>query len=230
MNVQDEGPRAVIVAAGGEPPQSPSHRYILELVRPGDILVAADGGAEVALRLGLKPRAVVGDLDSLSDALIGRISEMNDLQIVLFPPDKDRTDGQLALEYVLEGCPGISEIIVCGALGGRMDHGLALLLFAAEMTRIRPGGPPIILTDGRQRAQAFVSEITVEGTPGDTVSFIPLTPTVTGVYLDGFRYPLAGATLSWGQTLGVSNVLQSGTAQASVRGRGVLLCLQELSE
>ncbi len=230
MNLEDVKRRAVIVAGGGEPPGSSSHRYILDLLGPEDTIVAADGGAEVTLRLGLKPRTVIGDLDSLSETFLDRLQDRTGAEIVRFPCDKDKTDGQLAVEYVLHECPGIREIIVCGALGGRMDHGLALVLFAAEMARKRPHAPPIILTDGRQRVQAFASEITVNGTPGDTVSFIPLTPTVTGVYLDGFRYPLAGASLSWGQTLGVSNVLQSTRARASIRGEGILLCLQELSE
>lgn len=230
MVMEDTKRRAVVLAAGGDPPESPSHRYILDLVRPEDILVAADGGAEVAMRLGLEVQAVVGDLDSLSGAVREQILEKEGQTIVRFPCDKDRTDGQLALEYILEDCVSIDEIIVCGALGGRMDHGLALILFTAQLARDQPESPPIILTDGGQRAQAFASEITVHGRPGDTVSFIPLTPQVTGIYLEGFRYPLVGASLSWGQTLGVSNVLQSQQARAFIRGAGVLLFIQQLSE
>jgi thiamine pyrophosphokinase len=47
----------------------------------------------------------------------------------------------------------------------------------------------------------------VNGTIGDTLSLVPLTPEVLGVTLDGVRWPLHDATLHLGETLTISNTM-----------------------
>ena len=53
----------VLVVANGEPP---SGDLLHRLAARADLVVAADGGAIVALNAGITPDAVVGDLDSVT--------------------------------------------------------------------------------------------------------------------------------------------------------------------
>ncbi len=43
----------------------PDLEQVRTLVRPSDLIVAADGGSRHALALGLVPSLVIGDLDSI---------------------------------------------------------------------------------------------------------------------------------------------------------------------
>ena len=80
-------------------------------------LVAADGGADRALALGQMPEAVIGDLDSLSEAgracLGARVHEV---------PEQETTDFDKALRAIRAPL-----VIAVGLIGGRADHALAAL-------------------------------------------------------------------------------------------------------
>ena len=215
-----EHQRAVIVASGGPPPGATEHHYILDIVTDEDLLVAANGGTSILMALGLQPDAIVGDLDSLSAADRDRLTGSPFDKLFRYPREKDKTDSQLAIEFAAS-VDGIREIVVCGAFGDRFDHGLALTLYASVLTR--DTDLVITLTDGAQTVFGVKDEAQLRGRPGDIVSLIPLTGTVTDVHIEGFKYPLSGSDLSWGQTLGVSNELTGTTGQISVRGDGMLL-------
>lgn len=203
--------RAVIVtsAAGQEDPA-----YIARLVEPSDIVIGADGGAAVVLRLGLRPDLVVGDLDSLDPVALREVEAVSPVEV--HPVRKDRTDTHLAIERAR--AQGVSEIVVCGAFGDRPDHNLGLLLLVAGL-----GAPPRVRLVGA-RYEAFIARGRSElsGRPGDVVSLLPLSPTVTGITTEGLLYPLEGTVLSWGETLGVSNEMLGSEAAVTCE-TGVLL-------
>ena len=200
------------------------------LVRLGDRLVAADGGAAVALDLGLSPDLVVGDFDSLDQATLERVEAI--CPVRRFPARKDQTDTHLAIEAALQLFPdeAAREIVICGALGDRFDHSLGLVLLLAGLAAAGPTGtaasaPSRVRLVGAGQ-EGFVlapgHRLELAGRPGDTVSLLPLSPEVTGVATTGLLYPLASATLRWGETLGVSNEM-TGTEASVVACAGVLL-------
>ena len=82
-------------------------------IKKADLIVAADSGADNALKMGLKPDHLVGDLDSISKTAKLRI---RGAAIHRYSTDKDLSDGELALKFLLSKHP--TEIIVLGALGG----------------------------------------------------------------------------------------------------------------
>ena len=112
--------RAVIFANGLVPELESARR----LIQPGDTLLAADGGTHHALALGLVPSVVIGDLDSLTVDDRQRTMEKG-VHLLQYPADKNQTDLELALDYAIQ--QGFREILIIGALGGRLDQTLGNL-------------------------------------------------------------------------------------------------------
>lgn len=208
--------RAVIFANGALSAPNTVHAWL----RPDDWLLAADGGTRHCLALGLTPAAVIGDLDSLDPADAERL-ERAGVKLVRHPARKDFTDLELAVRFAL--ALSVEEILVFGALGDRWDQTLANLLLPAaaglEAARLR-------LVDGRQEVSLLRagSELEITGSPGDTVSLIPIGGDAGGVTTHGLEYALEEGRLPFGATLGVSNVLTSQAARVSLR-QGMLLCV-----
>jgi thiamine pyrophosphokinase len=189
-----------------------------EALRPSDVLIAADGGLQHMLRLGLRPHRLVGDLDSADRAAVAAL-QGSATRIERFPTRKDETDLELALRLARRS--GAEDILIFGALGGRWDQTLGNLLLLAHpdyrTVRVR-------LLDGAQQIYLIQGTTRIEGHPGDTVSLIPLRGDAVGVTTEGLEYPLAGGTLPFGSTLGISNVLQGEAATVQVV-EGLVVCV-----
>jgi thiamine pyrophosphokinase len=189
-----------------------------ELLRPGDLVIAADGGTRHALSAGVTPDVVIGDLDSLSPDMQASV-ETAGSQIIRFSPDKDKTDLELALFHAVQ--EGATEAIVLAALGGRLDQTMANVLL---LTRPELDDIDVRIVEGVQEAFLIQDEATVQGQPGDTISLIPLGGDAKGVSIEGVKWPLDQVTLRLGSTWGVSNVLRAEQARVCVQ-HGSLLCV-----
>jgi thiamine pyrophosphokinase len=187
-------------------------------VRPGDWLIAADGGLRHLRALGLSPDVLVGDLDSAGPAEAAAL-EAAGVPVRRYPARKDETDLELALRLAL--AEGAGDVLILGALGGRWDQTLANLLLLAHpdfrAARVR-------LMDGTQQIYLVQGETAIEGEAGDTVSLIALGGDAHGVNTTGLEYPLHDGTLPFGSTLGISNVLVGERATVTVR-EGVVACV-----
>jgi len=208
--------RAVIFVNGEVADPASLKRWL----RPDDYLMAADGGTRHLLALGLLPRVIVGDLDSLEPE---RVAQLQAQGVILerHPVRKDETDLELAIRRAIRD--GAEEILLLGALGGRLDQTVANLLLLA-----RRGWPvPIALAEGDQLARVLRGgqSLTLTGPPGSLVSAIPLSARVTGISYQGLEYPLEEATLTLGSTRGVSNVIRRSPATIRIR-TGLLLVVE----
>jgi len=212
--VPDRRATTILVVADGDV----AERGALDAAWPGwadgvRLVVAADGGAHGAARLGFPIDLLVGDADSIDPAELARL-EASGVPIRRAERDKDESDTELAVLAAIE--LGAREIVVVGALGGRrLDHALANLgllahpalvgrscVFLAAETRVT------LLTGPASRA--------VAGRVGDIVSLLPLGDGVTGVTTEGLRYPLRGEPLPVGPARGLSNVRDADVARVTV--------------
>jgi thiamine pyrophosphokinase len=214
-------PRRFVVFANGELSDlDAAHR----LAGAADSLICADGGYAHAQRLGLRPDAVIGDLDSLDVEMQEALDEEG-VAFLVHPRHKDETDLELALGYAVE--QGAEEIVILGALGGRLDQMVANLLLLANPAW---KDVPIRVVEGRQ--EAFIirggETVTLTEATGNTISLIPLMGDAEGVTLEGMEYPLVESTIRFGSTLGVSNVLVNPPGR--IRLRSGLLFVVRIKE
>ena len=91
-------------------------------------IVCADGGAKNAKALGLTPRVVVGDMDSVPHPLPRWKGT-----VYLFDDDPDTSDFEKALAFLHEG--GAGQVWVAGLWGGRPDHQLVNLAVFERWSR-----------------------------------------------------------------------------------------------
>ena len=206
--------RAIIFANGD--PSGPE--IVRHWTAQADLIIAADGGTRHALSVGVLPHVVIGDLDSLDEADRAQL-DRSGVQLIVYPTHKDYTDLELALRYARK--QHATEIIIFSALGGRWDQSLAnlLLLTLPELAQV-----PTRIVDHHLAIQVIRDRAEITGRAGDTLSLIALQGDAHGVTIEGCEYPLSDATLPFGATLGISNVLTQSTATITVK-QGLILAL-----
>jgi thiamine pyrophosphokinase len=221
MVTTDSPIRAIIIANGQLSDPAKARRRI----RPGDRVICADGGTQHAHGMGLIPDVVVGDMDSLDPGLRADL-EADDVRFVVHPTRKDETDLELALQLAID--EGAEEVEILAMLGGRLDQSLANLLLVA---RDEWAPARVKVTEGNQTAWSLRGgqETTIKGASGDLLSLIPLSALVIGVTLEGVEWPLDAATLRFGSTLTVSNMLTATVARLSVK-EGLILIVHQSSD
>ena len=212
--------RAIILADGDAP-----DRAALDAAWPGWdagllIVIAADGGARHAARLGLRIDRWVGDGDSLPAADLDALRAAG-VPVDLVPAEKDETDTELALRAAVEA--GAGAVTILGALGGpRIDHALANVALLAHPTL---GDRSAELLDGGSRVRLLRGPATMrlDGPAGDVVSLIPFGSDAEAVRTDGFRYPLHDEPLVLGTARGLSNVRVAERASVTLLGGAILV-------
>jgi thiamine pyrophosphokinase len=171
------------------------------------VLVAADGGADRALALGAAPQAVIGDLDSISDAsrktLGGVLHEV---------AEQESTDFDKALRHI-----AAPFVLVLGCLGGRVDHELAAL-----SVLIRRGDRPCVLIGREDVIFAAPPVLDLALRAGDRVSLFPMAP-VTG-RSTGLKWPIEGLQFAPAERGGTSNQA-TGPVRLDMDGPGMLVIL-----
>jgi thiamine pyrophosphokinase len=209
-----------VIFANGNPPDRAA---ITRLITPVDRIIAADGGAHHALSVGVMPQVVIGDLDSLPPPDRVRL-ERSGVQLIVYPTRKDFTDLELAIRFAL--AEGATQIIIFCALGGRWDQSLAnlMLLTLPELAAI-----PTQIVQDHTTISVIRGRTELNGQVGDTLSLVALQGDAQGVTIEGVEYPLCDATLPFGATLGISNVLTESTAKITVK-HGVILAVHAARE
>ena len=182
-------------------------------------VIAADGGLDRALTLGLVVDVVVGDLDSASSS--GRAAaEAAGARIVRHPAAKDATDLELALDEAV--AVGARRVLLVASAEGRLDHLLAsLLLLGADRYRELEFDALV----GDSLVHVVRGTRSLQGAPGELVSLIAVGGPAEGVTTSGLEYPLAGETLQPGSTRGVSNVFTADHVRIQLAA-GVLLAIR----
>ena len=204
----------------------------------GDLLIAADRGAELLLGAGIAPQIVIGDFDSST----GDPTEFPG-EVIYLPVEKDDTD--LAAAAFLGFERGFRQIFLYGALGGqRFSHSLsAVQLLAAlhdkgckaavldencTLLLLQNGSLSLIggrLTDGSNDEDGFLDRLPITTQRGSLLSLFVLSDRAT-VSERGLKYPLDHGKLTNRYPLGVSNEFTDGDAMIEVQDGCSLLVFE----
>jgi thiamine pyrophosphokinase len=199
--------RALIIANG----ETPEAELVQTLLDGGRLIICADGGANAARLLGIRPDVIVGDLDSVHP------DTLTHFRGVAIHEDRDEnaTDLEKAVVWAIE--QACEEIVIVGALGRRLDHTVGNLGVLPKFHK----RAAIRVVDALGEMSYIGRQYEFAARPGDVVSLVPLNR-CTGITTTGLRYALRGEALELGTRDGTSNVVVSSPVGVRVE-RGHLL-------
>ena len=170
-------------------------------------LIAADGGAGVALAAGRVPEAVIGDLDSLAPEDRARLPAAAIHRVA----EQESTDFGKCLARIAAPL-----VLGLGFLGARLDHTLAAL---SELARHHG----VCLLVGSEDVAFHVPRRVALGlTSGSRLSIFPMAP-VTG-RSRGLEWPIDGLDLAPAGRIGTSNRV-TGPVTLDFDGPGAVVIL-----
>ena len=205
-------PHAVILANGTPPAADILRRALARSA----LFVCADGGANTARRLGVKPAAIVGDFDSVTPETLAHFRDVPQIR----DSSEDRTDAEKAIEYVLQQ-GSFEEVTLVGATSGRLDHVIGHVgLLCKYLGRVR-----IVMEGDDGRAYVAGTDVKLDCPRGTVVSFFAVANPAKGVTTENLRYPLRNRTLELGLEDSISNVVEATPAWIRFQ-RGALLVVE----
>jgi len=114
QEIKDLQPGVAVILADGSFPQK---EEVLAYLRQAKTIISCDGATRSLVEFGLEPQHIVGDMDSIPEALKRRYS-------ALITPSEDQETNDLtkAVNKALD--LGLTEVMILGATGRREDHTL----------------------------------------------------------------------------------------------------------
>ncbi len=180
-----------------------------------DFIICADGGANFCEEKDIIPKLIVGDMDSISDYAKNKFSGVKK---IVFDREKDKTDLEIAIDEAVKLSP--QEILILGVNGTKADMFLNSVMLLEKIppeldTKIIDRGNEIFLVRENRG---------ITGKKGCAISIISLSKKVEGLSLKGMKYELENAELRRASSLGISNEIESDTAEISVNN-GILIVI-----
>lgn len=164
-----------------------------------DFVICADGGYVHAKRLGLTPDIWLGDGDSLGNV------EIEAKEKLVFPAKKDFTDTDLAVQEALKR--GYDEIIIIGALGGRLDHEFSHFCLLKKILDNNAKG---FLVSEKNEITMEKESFSVFPDGRKYISFFPFAGDVENFSVKGLCYEAENMHLSCSEVQASSNCFDDG--------------------
>ncbi len=181
----------LLIIANG---QKENKTFIKTCAKESDFILALDGGADTALKAGIMPSLVIGDLDSISKTAKNKIGTEKLLKV----SRQDNTDLEKGLDFAhYFKVPNIT--IIC-AQGGRLDFTLSN--FSSVFNYIDK--TEIIFKTSSCDIYPIKKSSKFTCKKGAKVSLVPM-GTTKNLTLKNLKYTLHNATFKIGQTA-VSNI------------------------
>lgn len=222
-NLLETGKNKAILISGG-PMEDADVLLALKNRYPDSKVYCADAGAAWCRRLDLRPEFVLGDLDSVDEMTAAWLSQTS-INVKAYPPEKDYTDTELAIEAIVNE-ESNSELIILGGLGGRMDHELSNLMLLLKYGR---QGHSVLLIN-QQNALRYVSTGYYQIQPQKKYfGIIPMGNDGMTLSLKNFKYALPKTSVPFGISTLVSNEFYKDTMGELeiVTGDGIIVSSAE---
>ena len=191
-----------------------SKKFYLDFIEKnmGDIY-CADGGANICYELGLTPKEIYGDLDSIKNEVKEFYQEKN-IKFIKFQVEKDYTDSELILNEIQNKY----NVIYCIAgLGGSIDHELTNINLLDKYSNL-------IFISQKEKIFKIESNYKFNNMINTKISFIIFSDEVKGLTLKGFKYNIENLDIKKGEARCISNVIVENEANLLIKS-GSLLCV-----
>ncbi|MBR9699728.1 thiamine diphosphokinase [Candidatus Woesearchaeota archaeon] len=175
-----------------------------------DKILAADGGADNCIRLGITPDKVIGDMDSISKKAKELFKDR-----LFHDSDQNSTDLQKCIHYSKQY--KVSEYIIIGAIGRRIDHTLGNIMVLDELEH------PATILDEHNNIYMVKDSIELKGKKGDIVSIIAISD-IEGLAYKGLKWIVTNREAEAGWT-GTCNEMNAKNASISLK-KGKILVIQ----
>lgn len=207
--------KELLLATGGRAPRA---EWLAETAHQR-ILWCIDHGIDYCCGANLLPQRLIGDGDSANNAC-WNWAVNNRVKIDKFPPEKDYTDSQLALEMAAREN---AFVVLTGAFGGRFDHA-----FSTAFTFAHSSLKGILADDNEALIFIKAGEsvcLNFEVLP-KALSLLSFTQMARGVSIDNVKWPLENEDLQQGFPYSVSNEISKNPVRISVADGilGIYLC------
>jgi thiamine pyrophosphokinase len=179
---------------------------LLAWAQSAELVIAADGAADILLDLGVTPDLIIGDMDGMKREP-GSIDVLRD-------EDPGSTDCDKLLRWARE--QGHANLTLISIEGDLLDHVMSTLFSCVAFRR------NVRVALRRGIGWVFSGALQINVDPGARISLLPLT-NCSGVRLNGVVWPLDHADLEPGGRISISNAATDGFVQACVtRGSAFL--------
>ncbi|MDR2811443.1 MAG: thiamine diphosphokinase [Tannerellaceae bacterium] len=198
-----------IIVANGSFPVLPA---ALELLDKASVVIACDGAVASLHQRGIVPTAIVGDLDSIPDALRRLYADRLHCET-----EQDTNDLTKAIRFACDS--KLTDVLILGATGLREDHTIGnvslLLDYAPLLSRVEMLSDYGLFTP-------LLHSATLASVKGQQISIFSPHPGVEIVETEGLRWPICQKILtSWWQ--GSLNEALGNTFTLRLVGGGVIV-------
>jgi thiamine pyrophosphokinase len=205
-----------IILANGKPPRK---SVITFFQKNGfETLLCADGGADSALRLGLTPDYIIGDLDSISKEAIKKFK--NTSKILQYKRQND-TDVEKCLKFAIKN--KFNEALLIGVTGNRLDHTICNLGIVLKFFR----KIKLSLLAENSYLKPYTGDVLLKTQKGEIISLYGFAKK-TKISSKGLKYPLKNISLPFGEKESTSNVSNSNSVQLKIRN-GIIFIIRDFN-
>ena len=191
-----------------------SKKFYLDFIEKnmGDIY-CADGGANICYELGLTPKEIYGDLDSIKNEVKEFYQEKN-IKFIKFQVEKDYTDSELILNEIQNKY----NVIYCIAgLGESIDHELTNINLLDKYSNL-------IFISQKEKIFKIDSNYKFNNMINTKISFVIFSDEVKDLTLKGFKYNIENLNIKKGEARCISNIILENEANLLIKS-GSLLCV-----
>lgn len=207
--------RCIIIANGKSPRKS-----VIDFLknRGYNTIICADGGANAAMKLGVIPDYIIGDLDSIKEKSKKYFSKKS--TIIKIERQND-TDVEKCLKFAIK--KRIGEAVLVGVTGDRLDHtfcNLGIVLKFFNKISLKIIAEKSLLT-------AYTGSAEISAKPGETISLYGFNER-TKITSSGLKYPLKNTALPFGNRESTSNVAVDNKIALKIKN-GIIFVIRDFN-
>jgi len=207
--------KSTIIIANGNSPKKGIIKYLLE--NGVESIIAADGGANSAFKLGIVPNYIIGDFDSINPKINKYFSDKSE---IICLERQDDTDVEKALKFAIK--KGFKTAYLLGGTGDRLDHTIGNLAIVLKyFAKIK-----VIIIHGKTILFPYSKEINLITIPNELISIYAF-DSKTIISSKGLKYPLSNSTLNFGEKESTSNVAIENIVNLKIKG-GIIFVIREI--